>query len=370
MLGSHYSHAVPNKSDYHWVAFRTFVVIMSIDLGNLQVERLIIHQIPRRMAKESASLRVTDVENELSQEDKNFFSERIKGSLTKSSHEIGVREESSEPSPVPKHVFEIFLDDTKFVALSQSIAAHLYQCQTGVNPAGILVVSQLKIATKPALAILKLEKEEGMKFEPKVNEEGLIECSIEQLSNLMLTGGKVFKVGLFIKESEEITDMAGYVSDKQSADSVAKFFLEDFLGCYFLESSEKTTKKFFEASQDFINNLVEKPATKAKYEMAFLSTLRNNRETIEPTNFANDYLELEDRQKFISHLTENRIPTNSFKKNTNSIRNKIKNMHLFFKDTSVSVSGDPDSFEDIEIQDIGHGKVKVSFKAELEKIGK
>jgi nucleoid-associated protein YejK len=349
---------------------------MGLDFGTLQVDKLIIHEIPRRRTDQPTSLRVTDVESTLDQDDRNFFSERIKESLLKSSHDVAFNSESD--SPVPKLIFKALSKSSNkkenFVNISQSIATHLYGCQTGVNPPGVLVIAQIKLANKPSLAILKLEKEEGMQFSPEENDQGKIICNVKQLPNLMMTGGKVFKVGIFINELEDISSVRGYVSDKQrgirSNTEVAKFFLEDFLGCYLLESPEIQTKKFFKTCQDFINEQVESPERKAKYEIALLSVLQSNQNIIEPTNFASLYLDIDDRQNFINCLSKSQIPINSFDKNINSIRSWTKSMHLSFNDISISISGDPSAFKSINIQEINNGKVQVSFEAEFDKVGR
>lgn len=346
---------------------------MSLDFGTVQVDRLIIHEIPRRIAEQPGALRLTGEESTLDQSDRNFFSERIKNSLAKSSYEVAFDPESI--SPVPGLISRVLSKDSagtdNFVSISQTIARHLYGCQTGVNPPGVLAIAQVKLANKASIAILKLEKEEGMQFEPEESDDGLIRCNVKQLSNLMLTGGKVFKVGVFSKEAEDSL-ITGYVSDKQSDTEVAKFFLDKFLGCYLLASSEIITKKFFKICQDFINNSVNDPELKARYEIALLSMIQDNQNTINPVDFADYHLELDDRQNFINFLSDNQVPINSFEKNTNSIQNLIKAMHLTFNNSnvSISVSGNPSSFKDINIQKIDGNKVLVSFEAELEKVGK
>lgn len=349
---------------------------MTLDFGNLEIDRLIIHEVPRRISEQSTSspLRVTDKESALDQTDKNFFAERIKEGLSRSACEIAF--DPNSLSPVPKLAFKILSQDfdekETFVSISQKIALHLYGCQTGVNPPGVLAIVQVKLSDKTSLAILKLEKEEGMQLElEEIN--GLITCNVKRLSELMMTGGKVFKIGFFIKEAEEFSAVTGYVSDRQN-NEVARFFLDSFLGCYLLESSESKTKKFFTVSQEFINSSVEKPELKAQYEIALLSMIQSNQNILDPVSFAQQHLELADRQKFLDFLEREDIDLTSFEKNTTSIRNLIKIMHLSFafgeNDVSISISGKPSSFENVEIQQTKDNKVRVTFEAELGKVGK
>jgi hypothetical protein len=245
----------------------------------------------------------------------------------------------------------------------------------------------VKIGGKPALAILKLEKEEGMQYEPE-EKDGIIKYNIKQLQNLMLTGGKLFKIALFIKDNElftkeeneqemqEFNSIKGFISDKQSGTDteVAKFFLEGFLGCYLLDSPEMTTKMFYQTSQKFINLQVEDHERKINYEMALLSVMNSNEQTLSPEDFASLYLHLDDRQKFIDYLSSNEVPTTTFSKNTASIKNNIKSMRLSFGQDlilSLPISNDPDSLGDnIKIEPIDDHKVRIIIEAELGKLGK
>jgi len=55
---------------------------MARDLGRLRIERLIVHEIPRRMAGATGALALSQIDSPLTQELKNYFKEKISGSLT------------------------------------------------------------------------------------------------------------------------------------------------------------------------------------------------------------------------------------------------------------------------------------------------
>jgi len=346
---------------------------MSLDFGTLQVERAIIHQIPKRLSSEGAvALRTTDIEIPPVLESMNFLAERIKESLVKSSYSVAFDPEPESPVPdLISRLFESENDD--FVHISQRIALHLYTSQTGVNSRGVLVITQVKLENKPALAILKLEDEKGCEYEILENNKGLITCSLKQVENLMLTGGKIFKVGIFVKESDCI---AGCISDKQrgikTQTLVANFFLKRFLGCYLLKSPAITTNQFIRTCQNFINNDVSSVELKQRYEIALLSLINNNNDVIEPTNFASLNMHVDDRQKFIDRLEQDEVPTTNFEKDISTTGNSIRNMHVTFtnNECTVAISGNASSLEDLIIEETDDGRVKVSFVAELDKFGK
>ena len=124
----------------------------------------------------------------------------------------------------------------------------------------------------------------------------------------------------------------------------------------------------------YINLQVEDHERKINYEMALLSVMNSNEQTLSPEDFASLYLHLDDRQKFIDYLSSNEVPTTTFNKNTASIKNNIKSMRLSFGQDlilSLPISNDPDSLGDnIKIEPIDDHKVRIIIEAELGKLGK
>ena len=357
---------------------------MHPDFGLLQIQRLIIHEIPLRSSDQSIALRVTDIEGVLTQTDKNFFSERIKKSLTKARYNVLFDPEvldstriNEDYSPVPSLIHKIFIESNEnpsFVTASQAIATHLYGCQNATNPPGVLAIAKSMLGEHQALVILKLKKEDGVQYEARQDEDGLVRCSVNQLSNLMMTGGEVFKVGLFVYEGDDISSIRGYISDKQqnarSPKEVADFFLKKFLGCILLDSPDILTKRLFNTSQKFFNEEIKDPSLKIQYGIALLSEIQNNKDSINPADFARDNLKKDDQGKFLNYLGKECVPIYDFPKKTNLIKNLIKRMQLSFHDLNLTLLGDPDSIRNVEIENTKDNKVKVTFEAELEKLGK
>ena len=257
-----------------------------------------------------------------------------------------------------------------------------------MNSAGILTIVKGKFGNTPALGILKLEKEEGMQIEPNIDNAGLTNYVIKQLGNLLLTSGKLFKIALFVQNNNSVVQQGNeqeegrfnsiesYISDKQSGGDtkVATFFLETFLGCYLLDSPEMTTEKFYKTSQNFINLQVENQERRIQYEMALLSVMNNNDETLSPEDFAHSYLDLDDRQGFLDYLSRDGVPTTTFNKNINSIKTAIKFMRLSLgKDLilSLPISQNPESLGDnIKVKSIDKDKVEIIITAELGRLGR
>jgi hypothetical protein len=143
--------------------------------------------------------------------------------------------------------------------MSQQMAMHLHASQTGVNPAGLLVVSSAVVDGNRALAILKLEKESGVRVHEDKTADGRRTLSMEHIRELMLTDRtKVFKVGLFYPTTGGTVE--GLVSDKQRGyqpqNEVADFFLKRFLGCALKQLPPVVTQDFLQATEQFINDEV------------------------------------------------------------------------------------------------------------------
>lgn len=148
---------------------------MDVDFSGLSIKRLIIHEIPKRTAKDKGALLITtDGETPLEDSEKSLLSQKIRDSLTKSHLPVGFEEDSE--SRLPKFIQSLLsgkAGDDRFVGISQSMASDFYRCQTGVNPPGILAVIQAELDGKEALALVKLEKEEGIQLAPQQSDEGL-----------------------------------------------------------------------------------------------------------------------------------------------------------------------------------------------------
>lgn len=271
------------------------------DLGQVRVEKLIVHEIPRHFvhAVTTTAPQLSDVESPLDQTVKNFFKEKMAGSLGTASYEVEL--DPTTTSPLPGWISALLSRrPPDFVAASRDMATHLHQSQTGINPEGLLTVIQVRIGTRRGIAILKLEKEEGTRIR-RQNVTGGRTLSVDHVRDLMLTGKtRVFKVGLFARVGGASGPVGGLVCDKQNGygATVAYFFLERFLGCSLKELPELTTKRFFEATEHFINEDVVDPETKARYQVALAAELGGTRTTVSRQAFANTNLDSGDRTAY------------------------------------------------------------------------
>ncbi len=336
---------------------------MRYDLGQLRVDKLIVHELPRHLASGAGGQPIlSDIESPLTQEVKNFFREKIARTLGTEAYDVEFDPDTT--SPVPGLVADNLEDSRRdFVVMSQEMARHLYQCQGGVNPEGLLTVVQVRIEDHPGLCILKLEKEEGARVRQQTS-DGKTTFSVQHIRDLMLTGKtRVFKIGLFVRRPGDVGTIEGAVCDRQKGygTTVANFFLSRFLGCQLKELPEITTKRFFEAAESFINEVVTDPERKAQYEVALVAELNATRASVEPEAFASNNLATEHRQTFMTRLQEAALTAPSFVKDTNLVEPHLRRIQFTFQ-TGVSVLASPDHIgEQLKVGQEEDGRTRVEI---------
>src|ERR1019366_1969820 len=87
------------------------------------------------------------------------------------------------------------------------------------------------------------------------------------------------------------------------------------------------TKEFFEASSEHFRT-VEDPERRLRYRGALTVAIVSPTKTIVPTEFAETYLEVEDRQPFLTHLKARGIPELAFDKDSKLIDSQVRRIIL------------------------------------------
>jgi nucleoid associated protein NdpA len=179
---------------------------------------------------------MSEVTSPLDDDLKAYFEKRILDNLKAAAFPVVV--DRGIESPTPELVFRQLTDRrTDFTEISRAIGEHLFESQATVaSSPGLLVVVAGTVDVGPCIALLKLQKQEGVRLE-RTGARGQETFSVEHLRQLMLTEEtRVFKVAVFpAQDLSEVGDVHGIVSDKQrpyvAEKQVADFFLRTFLGC-------------------------------------------------------------------------------------------------------------------------------------------
>ena len=341
------------------------------DLGQVQVQSLIVHEIPRhyRWTEDPGSGPVlSDVESPLNQMVRNFFQERMVHSLSRAALEVEL--DPGATSHAPALITGLLANPPMdFVAASQELAQILYQCQGGISPQGLLTVMTVTVEGRPGVAIIKLEKEEGTRVQRKEVEGGST-FSVDHLRDLMLTGKtQVFKVGLFARPADS-DEIRGLVCDKQRGSSagVAFFFLQRFLGCRLCESPEITTSHFYEAAQRFINEDVDDPELKALYQVAVAQELSSTRTSVSPEAFANTNLETGDRAALLSRMEEADVGPGSFPKDLAIVGPALRRIQWHFQQGVVVLASPEQVGNAVQVEGLEDGRTRLAVTDTLKDV--
>ena len=92
--------------------------------------------------------------------------------------------------------------------------------------------------------------------------------------------------------------------DQQNGVAFADFFLTNFLGCKLADDAEVQTKQFMDAALTFINTGVADQALKARYAGAVVAYMQSPADTFQAAEFADQFLEVDDRDDFIAALPD------------------------------------------------------------------
>ena len=316
-------------------------------LGTFTIDSAMIHDVPRGNNPHE-ELILTDDPIALDDDLRSYFVRKIVTSLTE--HGVDVVSDPNEDEAVRAAVARIISAPRGLPKASRQIAERLHEVQTGVNPAGLLVVATGTVGGKPCASVLKLEREQGLRFRIDTH-NGRKTVNLQHLRDLTLTDKtKVFKTSVLEvggRGKASAAAITGRVSDDQRGDfttGVATFFLGTFLGCRLRDNPEKSTLLFTDATSTFINEEVTDPQRKGRYQVALLAALQDHSVELQPKRFASSHLDVSDRPAYLDRIRESGLDPNvPFPKDTRLV--KVNGFHWTFESGMVLV-GRTDDLED------------------------
>lgn len=338
------------------------------DCAELAITHTIVHDVPRHKKKDvEGQVDYSDRESELTPELKLFFRDKITQAIGKKGFKVCFNDSSA--SPVQKEIVALLSTPRKsFIQPSKDISKHLYAIQTGWNPAGIVVILRGTIKGKSVLVILKLERDEGARLKKHARDRYI---DIETVKDLMLTKKtNVYKVGLFFLRTDFDADFDGFVCDNQigpGSAGVARFFLEDFLGCSFYDDTRKLTSEFFDTGKEYIA-AIEDPIKKARYYEHLLSYLNKPVTTVDPRTFISEYIEEEDRQSFENFIAQRNVSLSPFPKDNELIKAHLSRMMIDFENDVSIISKNGELGKKVSLTDAGDGRTRAEVVARLKRV--
>lgn len=350
---------------------------MRSSLRYLQLNELIVHDIPKKLSKRllreapdspAESPLFSQVASPINMAVIKFFHDKISETIGSSSA-IDITFDSTSKSPVGRLVNEYLSDNaSQHVAITTNIARFLFDTQNAQNSSGLLLFIHCSFREIKYLAILKVEREEGVRVKQQFN-NGLMTFDVEHIHDLMLTKRtKLFKIVLFYLKNQ---NTKGILCDQQLAYSnkdAADFFLIDFLGCRVTEEPQVQTKKFFETVQKYINEKIDSPEQKGALVTHLLSEMTSQNIIINPTEFARRVLPVNQRDEYINYIKQSNCITGSFTKDNSMIQDRLKRIQYDF-DSGISVFGSQIAINSkSRLADLENGELKMEIIDRLKQV--
>lgn len=341
-----------------------------MELHTITIEKVIVHDLPKHKKSEVSILpSYSEKESKLSDGLRGFFKEKVIQALG-SDKAFKICFDSDNESPVSWLVSDMLTSKcADIVTSSKAIAKQLFDIQVGSNASGILVIMFGKINSLSTCMILKLERDQGaqLKLDPKTKS-----YDIEEVKDLMLTQKtKIYKVALFILKKDFACKFDGMVMDYQidvkAKKEVITFFINKFLGCKPFEDPKITTQKFYNYTRSFIYT-VEEEIQRAKYLQDLNSYIQKNSHTINPKEFADDYLKTADKNKYKKFLEDKKFRFSESPKDTHLIGNKIQRFVVLFEN-DVSIISNKGSFDNkVKMEKLDNGQTKATVTSKIKRM--
>lgn len=330
----------------------------------ITIKKSIVHEIPkgRHSQQDEIDVRLSTELTSLEVETRRFITDNMVKFALKQPRDIKKDPEAS--SPIPDLVTEILNDvENKFVGASQKIATHLYRSQTASSPSGILIISEIINDGRHALLIMKAEHQEGMRLK---RDDGTGRFDLEHLNELIVgQNSKIYKVAVMSLNDEGL--VVGQLVDQQNGVKFADFFLSAFLGCQLADRAEVQTKTFMDYAIKHFNDNLGDPAKASRYAGALSAYMYAPGEDFQPSVFADNFLEAEDRDEFLDSMPDS-IGDRVIRKDLKLVAGGGSGVRIIGQGFAVTASNEAFSSGAIMVDTLATGETVIRLSGELKRV--
>lgn len=331
----------------------------------VRIARAIVHEIPKgRYAAESdQQIGLSDSETTLAVETRRFIEENMLDFALKSPRHIVEDVDSGSTTP---SLAQGILDGTSdFVDASQQIAHNLHRAQTGNSPSGVLIVAIVGDEPNCELIILKAEHAEGMRLK-RVGGDASGRFDLEHLNELIVgNNSRIYKIA---KLSANQDGVSGQMVDQQNGIAFADFFMSSFLGCRLADNSEIRTRQFMQSAMGWVNREVGSEVLQSRYATAVVAYMASPEPTFQASDFADRFLEPEDRDGFLDALPEE-ISSSVITKDLSLVPGQGAGLRMYAPGVVISASASALNRGDVEIISEDHEGTTIRIRGSLKKYG-
>ncbi|WP_176728626.1 nucleoid-associated protein [Planobispora rosea] len=334
------------------------------------MNEVILHQVSKGGAKgQGGTATLSETVAPLDDANRTFIQTRLKNMFSAYAHQVVEEPGQSEaPAIIRRYLQEA--TSASLIEASQELAKLLQAKQPNVSPSGIFLVASVQVPSGHAIALAKVENEQGVRTEQTQGEDGKLTFSIQYLRDLMFTStAKVYKSALFAAADISNSLLYGQIVDKQgSSGTVARYFLDSYMGCRLVEKPEVITQRFYSEAHKWINR-GDNGEKKARYQVALLSEMQSNRPNLSINEFASNHLETEDRDEFVTNMISKGVPQRRFDKAIDLVRTSIQKVKIETEE-GVLVLAPPVSLSDgtVTIRNTADGVSEVRITGKVTKV--
>jgi hypothetical protein len=307
-------------------------MIVGADLARLRIVRMIFHDVPNRPRGIETAPILADLETPLDARRAKIIYTRLT-QVIGSKHAYSIRFSPAPATLVPSEMRTFTREareSEEFVQMSRRLAGYLFAQHNGATSPGLLCVTAVTAGAKTGVAILKLERQEGAEIKFR-GEEGSRVVDMDVLENLILTDKtRLFKSALFLRNGLGDDDFDLGACNSQvpgNSDDLTRFWLT-YLGCVLEQEPRVATKRWFEVSLTFANDVIADAVEKNDFYEHLHSELKSNRRRVSPNQFIEDYVPRPLRTQYRQFLEENHVSLQAFPKDVAEISSRLRKRRL------------------------------------------
>ena len=337
-----------------------------MNIINLQINKIVIHQVFQRDPDGNKVTPQKSSDFILFDEDAMItFKSRVMDALGAESKAVQMTIFNQEPTDLSPIVEQLSVaEGQEYIQLSYNIANKLADAQTRKSiPGGIVVVFSGKYGASPKNFVGVMKAEIHSAYEKSTNKLTK-EITLKYVEEALLTPAtKLYKTAGFFEFGDlaDDTDLNKkwnvLVCDSQISQTdgkaAAHYFYATFLGCGYPATSARTTKKFYDATCNFIQDLDISEEKRIGLHSSLVSYLKyENSDAVNPTEFASRHFDENVRDSYSNFLDDHDLPTSAFAKDTEHIESNLKTRKLSFS-KHVKIIAPSQVFQDlVEIETI------------------
>lgn len=315
-----------------------------MELINLKIERIIIHQIFQR--NEDGNKKPPIQSHELTLFDKSAmdeFKSRVIDALGEGSKAVEMEIVKQGKDDIPRIVdIAINQKNEDFTVSSFDFAQKLSNVQQSRQiPGGIVVIFSGSYGYPQSKFLGVIKAEIHSAYQKEINPETK-EISLKFVQEVLLTPGtRLYKTAGFFEKPIKKSNLdlnekysvliSDYQISKADGKAAAQYFYSDFLGCGYPNTSARSTKQFFDATHKFISDLNVSSEKKIDLFNALTTYLKvATSSTISIKDFGSNYFDNDLQDEYKNYMEDYGIPNTAFTKDLEHIESHLKFRKLNF----------------------------------------